>query len=1079
MRSPLPFRLLEIALVASLALSGRLTAAGEAIPHPEHPRPDFERKDWLNLNGPWLFRTDPKDEGLDAGWFKSPPAEGYRRITVPFPWESRLSGIGERYQGAAWYRRSFKVPEGWAGQRVFLVFGAADWEARVWVNGREVGSHEGGYLPFDCDITKALRKSGENDLAVRVVDRTDGETPTGKQTGWYTTTSGIWQTVYLEPRPAISLSGIRITPDLKRGGARFEVELRGPEAAAEAEVSVTFEDPQVVAISSRAVLKQGAGRAVLEGSIPRPVLWEPAHPHLYPCRVSVKAAGQPEDRVSTYFGMREVSQGPYQGSDRSYILLNGKPLYLMATLDQAFHPDGIYSYPSDEVARGDVEKNLEAGFNAIRLHIKVDDPRFYYWCDRLGCLVLYDLPSFARYTERSRANWEKTLRGAVARDFNHPSIIAWIDFNETWGIGDGGYGPEHQEWVASMTRLTRELDGSRLVEDNSPCNRDHVVTDLNSWHFYINNYEAARDHIANEVKRNFPGSGFNFTRGHQQGGEPLINSEYGGISSGDGDRDVSFCFKFLTDLLRGQERIVGYVYTELMDIEWEHNGIYNYDRSPKEFGYGDLSPGFTLRDLNSLDFVAIRNPPIIQTEPGAALELSLALSHFSNRDDRELTLTGRLDAIDEEGRAIGADLFRAPARWTRYGVVDQPKLEARLPAGRPFAGTITATLTNGAGERLAANFLNVVARSAPSPRVEMAGDRAVRLRFEPSEFSAAEPRPLRDRNRSLLRIPDQARVEYTLEAPEFVPLEAVEAVEIELEMAAAGSEKRSDWPGVKRRDEHPQTDGKKSPSTARITLAGGLARPAAGSSFELPDAPSDLRGFLSYGSGHPSGLYGYRVRAAREVNGLSSRTIRVAIECDPGSAGLALFGERMGRFPFDPTVSLKLNRPVHPPAGIAGLTAAREVPASALKPLLPTADERPVEWRYTIEEPKGPWTAPGFDDAGWKRGKSGFGTHGTPGAVIGTEWRGKDIWLRARFEAAGERGPFLLRVHHDEDAEVYLNGARVYAATGFLTDYEAVPLTPAGPLKKGENTMAVHCHQTSGGQYIDVGLQVETAAKAP
>ncbi len=240
--------------------------------------------------------------------------------------------------------------------------------------------------------------------------------------------------------------------------------------------------------------------------------------------------------MQSYFGMRSVGRQTWDGKEYEYITLNGEPVYLRGALDQAFHPDGLHAYPSDDVIRGDIQLAKDLGLNMLRCHIKINDPRYYYWADRLGLLIMYDLPSPDLDSPSMRRTFEHTLRQAMARDYNSPAIFAWVLFNETWGLTKHNT-PEGQRWVQEMYRLAKQLDPTRLIEENSACRYDHVESDINSWHFYINDYWRARQHIQRVVDETYPGSAFNYVGGdYVQGTAPLINSEYAGISARDGDQ---------------------------------------------------------------------------------------------------------------------------------------------------------------------------------------------------------------------------------------------------------------------------------------------------------------------------------------------------------------------------------------------------------------------------------------------------------------------------------------------------------------------------------------------------------------
>jgi hypothetical protein len=614
-----------------------------------HPRPDFHRgsvegRDWLDLDGIWEFRFDVDDVGRKQQWHR-PEIEFDRHIRVPFPWESHaawgteaaagvddyastqvlLEPRGSQGAGAVqprrhtigWYRRSFTVPDDWRAGRVVLHVGAADWEIEVWVNGQALGQMESGYLPVEFDLTDALC-DGENLLVCRVHDPQYVEDrPLGKQHRWYTTCSGIWQPVWLEPLPETHVQNIRLTPDL--GNKSVGVEATCKMSADTTQMVVGISDEQGRQVGQQVLELQEEGR--FSGWVQLgddAVTWSPACPHLYDVTVTLRNGDVDIDTVYSYFGLREIGVAPIVADGPHYVTVNGRSVYLKGTLDQSFNPWGVYTYPSDEALRRHLEQAIEAGFNFLRVHVKLETPRYLYWADRLGLLLQCDLPNFGYdgWSEAALDRHERLLHGALARDYNHPSIISWCLFNETWGLGGDDYrdDSERQKWVERMWRLAKQTDPTRLIEDNSACLYDHVVTDLNSWHFYLNDYEEASSHIANVVANTRPGSSFNFVSGREQNNQPLLNSEYGGISCQMGDKDVSWCFKFLTDLLRQHPEICGYVYTELHDIEWERNGVYNYDGSRKQFGYN-------VAEFQSEPYFAFDGPPAETVSPASQLRL--------------------------------------------------------------------------------------------------------------------------------------------------------------------------------------------------------------------------------------------------------------------------------------------------------------------------------------------------------------------------------------------------------------------------------------------------------------------------
>jgi hypothetical protein len=699
--------------------------------HPEYPRPQMVRNDWLNLNGVWQLDFAKEADSLPAG--KELP----ERILVPFPVESALSGVMKRAD-RLWYRRTFSVPKEWAGQRLLLHFGAVDWEANVWVNGKKLGSHRGGYDAFSFDISDALRPDGEQELIVGVWDPTDGGTqPRGKQVTkpqgiYYTPTTGIWQTVWLEPIGKASIESLKIVPDVD--GSRVRVTVRGRGTAAGHSIRVVAREGEQTVASTESL-----PGLILNLPIAKPRLWSPDTPFLYDLHVELRQGGQVVDTVQSYFGMRKIELGrDDKGVTR--MLLNGKFVFQIGPLDQGFWPDGLYTAPTDDALKYDIEITKKLGFNMARKHVKVEPERWYYWCDKLGLLVWQDMPSGDRSVAPRKGEITRAPESAVqfAQELtrmldglhNHPCIIMWVVFNEGWGQFD----------TARLTRMTKEHDPSRLVDGASGWN-DMQVGDVHDIHVY-------------------PGPG----SPDPEPNRAAVLGEFGGLGLG----------------------VDGHTWT---NKTWGYRGTKSSEDLTRKY---------------------------------------------------EQLLRGVWRLKDEKG----------------------------LSAAVYTQTTDVETEANGL----------------------MTYDRAV--------------------------------------------------IKLDVERVAAVNK-------------------------------GDLSR--------VPE----------------------------------------------------------------------------------------------IKEVVPTSQKKGLTWRYTFEQPAGDWTKPGYDDSAWKEGPGGFGTKGTPGASVRTEWKTNDIWLRREFTlpVVPFRNPNLY-VHHDEDAEIYLNGVLAAKVPGYITDYEEVPLNveARASLKPGKNLIAVHCKQTTGGQYIDVGL---------
>jgi hypothetical protein len=932
-----------------LLLTGPASAQEPKVPRPEHPRPDAMRTRWANLNGRWDFRFDAQDQGLREGWEK-PGVAGYNQtIVVPFPWESELSGI-HQIQGApkvGWYRRRFRIPTEFPeGERVWLRFGAVDWRADVWINGRKVAEHEGGYTPFEADITDAVERGDENVIAVRALDTTDPSLPTGKQVGWYTPSSGIWQTVWLESRPKAYIADFRLVTKIAPASVhvkadiagldqrKYQIALRTKDLGVK-EVSKTFE-PALRPAGTRG-LGKSTDAVELEAVVKDARLWTPEAPELYEATLELKdEAGKVIDTIETYFGLRSISRGRYGDAPYERILLNGKPIYLRAALDQSFNPKGLYTAPDDDFLKQDLILAKMMGLNGLRIHIKPDEPRRLYWADRIGVLILEDMPNTWRQSPVARRAWEQTMREAVARDRNHPSIIAWVAFNETWGLGkpeDYKKDRDTQGWVAKMVELIRELDGhERLVEDNSPCNYDHIAqNDLNSWHFYIDDHEKARRHIEEVVSRTTPGSDFNYCPGISQSNLPLINSEYGAVSAGGGDRDISWGLRDLTTQLRRHPKIQGFVYTELTDIEWEHNGLANYDRTPKVFGYDTWLPDMRPGELLGADFIGYDVPPAIVGKPGETISVPIFVSHFSDRS-HPVKVRWWVSGYDSRADLRSVVEPRSfPINWRPYDVINLEPLKITLP-DYPFVGAIALTLRDEENHRFAANFVNLVVKpDRPLPRIQRRGDRDVTIRFAPRDFAQQEWPEKAEWPSGKVYGRGKGFFEYRIEVPPAVVKAHPESFYYLFQAGSKAKRERVDWPARANRQDYPQTDQNRTwSSTLEISVNG---RPV--DRITLPDDSADARGVLSHLAGAEPGSHGELVdgmvvltdRDRAVLAAGEPMILRLAVPNNaPQQGGLCLFGATTGEMPLDPTIEIH-TRDALPKDLLVDPNRSRAVPA--------------------------------------------------------------------------------------------------------------------------------------------------------
>ena len=579
------------------------------VPRPEYPRPQFRRQDWTNLNGEWRFAFDDGDAGLAEGWQNASAAdlEGSsfdRTITVPFCFQSELSGIGERaFHDVVWYARTFERPPP-DDERLLLHFGAVDYRATVWVNGAHVVSHEGGHTPFTADVTHALLE-GENVVIVRAEDPSrDVTIPRGKQYWreesegiFYTRTTGIWQTVWLEPVGSRRIDCLRLTPDLDAAALDVEVGVEGFGPNLTLRLTVAHEGERLLddRVALQSALVERRLPLVTRGEQPaspypgrwgKPPYWSPEEPNLLDLRVELlDAEGRPLDAVDSYFGMRkiEIRDGK--------VYLNDLPLYQRLVLDQGYFPDGILTAPTDEDLRRDIELAQEMGFNGARKHQKVEDPRWLYWADRLGFLVWGEAANAYQYSpdyvRRFTAEWQEALR----RDYNHPCIVTWVPMNESWGVREIPTDPRQVEHLLAMYHLTRSLDGSRPVVSNDGW--EHALTDLCAIHDYRNAAVLAERYQTPETSLAEPERRPVYAPGHGYRGEPILITEFGGIAFKTADpeswgyRTVSNAeellerYGALVHALLQSAVVQGFCYTQLTDVEQEINGLLTYDRRPK------------------------------------------------------------------------------------------------------------------------------------------------------------------------------------------------------------------------------------------------------------------------------------------------------------------------------------------------------------------------------------------------------------------------------------------------------------------------------------------------------------------
>ena len=570
-----------------LAISANLWATD--VPRPEYPRPQFERHEWQNLNGTWTYAFDFSLTGEARNWQNSNGFEG--RINVPFCPESKLSGVRHTdFVNCMWYQRSIDVPADWAGRRIILHFGAVDYEACIYVNGRFVERHFGGGSSFALDITDFVKPGEKANLVIRVWDELrSGRQPAGKQSErlesygcMYTRTTGIWQTVWMEPVSPQALKRVFAIPDIDQ-----EQLIIRPEYYAENNantLTVQLLDGKKV-VATKTVRATNNNQLTL--TVKKPKLWSPETPFLYDLKYIVKdATGKVIDEVSSYAGMRKVH------IQDGYFYLNNQPYFQRLVLDQGFYPDGIWTAPTDEALRHDIEMSKAVGFNGARLHQKVFEERYYYWADKLGYLTWGEEASWGLDVNNELAvrNFLSEWVEVLVRDRNHPSLVTWTPFNETWGAQDGTY----VRFVNDVYNVTKAIDPTRPINDAS--GDGHVKTDIWTVHDYERNPKVLVEH------HTFEGLGAHYRNQPDKKflakyeGQPYMLDEFGGLpwipkeqranSWGYGDNidtldDFYSILEKEVDAIIACPHITGFCYTQITDVEQEKNGVYYYDRRPK------------------------------------------------------------------------------------------------------------------------------------------------------------------------------------------------------------------------------------------------------------------------------------------------------------------------------------------------------------------------------------------------------------------------------------------------------------------------------------------------------------------
>jgi beta-galactosidase/beta-glucuronidase len=572
---------------------------------PLHPRPQFARAQWTELDGTWQFAYDDGCVGLDERWWERGEVFD-RRIEVPYPPESRLSGIQDpAFHPVVWYRRAFECPRPDDDDRVLLTFGAVDYRATVWVNGHRLADHEGGHSSFTVDVTPALAGAGEQVVVVRAEDWADDvRQPRGKQDWqadphviWYHRTTGIWQPVWWERVSRTHLTQMQVGADVVRGRVEVEAEVPRPLAPGLAlRCRVRFEG-ELLAESTVAVTD-----VVVRASVELPstrnrqdvgrITWSPEDPNLLDVDLELLRDGEVVDEVRSYTGFRQVGYGD------GHFLLNGHPYFLRLVLSQGYWPESHLAAPSPDALRREVELIKELGFNGVRVHQKVEDPRFLYWCDRLGLLAWGEMPSAYDYSAEAAARFTREWQEVVRRDRSHPSIVTWVPLNESWGFQLLEQDPGQRHFATALFHLTKALDPDRPAISNDGW--EHTDSDIWGVHDYgpsgggLTERWGTPEAVRHHLREGRPGRRRVLLVEGTDRGQPVMITEMGGVSFAPGAGEEWFGYstvgspeelveKFteLVGALLDSPVVTGLCWTQLTDTEQEINGLLTADRESK------------------------------------------------------------------------------------------------------------------------------------------------------------------------------------------------------------------------------------------------------------------------------------------------------------------------------------------------------------------------------------------------------------------------------------------------------------------------------------------------------------------
>ncbi|SEC75392.1 sugar-binding domain-containing protein [Paenibacillus sp. GP183] len=566
----------------------------------DYPRPQFVREKWLSLNGEWDFKFDDENRGEGEKWYEQ--FNGALKIKVPYTYETKMSGIGEEaFHPYVWYQRMLEVPKENADQRAILNFQAVDYIAKLWVNGVYVGEHQGGYTAFSFDITPYLQLDAPNTLVVKAEDSQSCTQPRGKQRWvddnfecFYVQTTGIWQSVWLEYVSPSHLKAVKITPDLDARSVRFEYQTQAVSKLNQLRLETRIRIhnkmiKQTSLVIDRPWLQLDVDLSHEANGPWKIVTWSPHQPNLYEVEFILYQDNVVVDHVYSYFGIRKIS------IEKGKVLLNNTPFYQRLILDQGYWPESHLTPQSEEALIEDIDAIIAMGYNGVRKHMKIEDARFLYWCDVKGLLVWSEMAATFEFNDEAVENFTKEWMEIVRQQYNHPSIVTWVPFNESWGIPQVLTDGKQQKFTESIYHLTKSFDPHRPVIVNDGW--EHTVSDILTLHDYeetgaklLKRY-ADKDALVNgEIS--FNNWKYAIAQGYAYNGQPVIVSEFGGIAFNTGtgwgygnqvDSEEEFIerFRSITQAIKDTDYICGYCYTQLSDVQQEVNGLLTADRKPK------------------------------------------------------------------------------------------------------------------------------------------------------------------------------------------------------------------------------------------------------------------------------------------------------------------------------------------------------------------------------------------------------------------------------------------------------------------------------------------------------------------